>query len=271
MKKDIKLIAFDIDGTIITEDGRVLEETKEIIKDLKAKGIEIVLCTGRAFNGFYWIREKLGLVDYDDYSITCTGAFIRQNATGKAFIKKTLTEKEAEDIISKLDDDKIDATIHTRDILYNKAKYPNKYFLEDQKKMRMPWLRYDSLDDIHDDIARVCFESDVKTLDKFDDRHKAYFKENYKYMRNDKNIIEVLNKDAGKSEALIELLEKLDIKLDEAMYFGDGENDVKSLRAVGVGVAMGNAEEITKEASDYVIGDNNEPSIAKFLKEYFDD
>ncbi len=271
MKKDIKLIAFDIDGTIITEDLRVLEETKEIIKDLKKRGIQIVLCTGRAFNGFYWIREELGLMDFDDYSITCTGAFVRQNATGKALIKKTLSPDQAQQIAAKLDDDKIDVTIHTRDILYNKARKPNKYFLIDKYKMRMPWLRYETMEDIHDDLARVCFESDIKTLDEFEKRHKDDFKEDYKYMRNDKNIIEVLNKDAGKSEALIELLDKLDIKLDEAMYFGDGENDVKSLRAVGVGVAMGNAEEITKEASDYVIGDNNEPSIAKFLKEYFDD
>ena len=74
MKKDIKLIAFDIDGTIITKDGKVLEETKKIITDLKARGIKIVLCTGRNFNGFYWIREGLGLMDFDDYSITCTGA-----------------------------------------------------------------------------------------------------------------------------------------------------------------------------------------------------
>lgn len=271
MKKDIKLIAFDIDGTIITGDLRVLEETKKIIKDLKQRGIQIVLCTGRSFNGFYWIREQLGLTDFDDYSITCTGAFIRQNATGKALIKKTLTKKEAEEISSKLDDERIDVTIHTRDILYNKVKHPNEYFLNDQEKMRMPWLRYESLADIPDDLARVCFESDIKVLDDFEARHKDDFTKSYKYMRNDRNIIEILNKDAGKSETLLELAKMLDIKMDQIMYFGDGANDVKSLKAVGVGVAMGNAGDITKEAADFVIGTNDTPAIAEFLKEYFDD
>lgn len=271
MKKDIKLIAFDIDGTIITDNLEVLDQTKNIIKELKAKGIEIVLCTGRTFNGFYWIREELGLVDYDDYSITCTGAFVRQNATGKALIKKVLTKKEADEISSKLDDDRIDVTIHTRDILYNQAQNPNKHFINDQKKMRMPWLRYLSLDDIQTDLGRVCFEADTEVLDEFEKRHKADFDKSFRYMRNDINIIEILNKDAGKSSALRDLAKMLGIEMENVMYFGDGANDVKSIKAAGVGVAMANGRTLAKDAADFVIGDNNEPSIANFLKEYFDE
>lgn len=271
MKKDIKLIAFDIDGTIITKDGRVLEETKNIIKDLKQRGIKIVFCTGRNFNGFYWIREELGLVDFDDYSITSTGAFVRQNATGKALINKVLTKKEVQEISSKLDDDRIDISIYTRDILYNKAKHPNKHFLRDQAVERMPWLRYESLDDIDVDLARVCFISDIEILDEFEKRHMDDFKADYKYMRNDQFIIEILNKDAGKSESLADLAAMLDIKMDQVMYFGDGANDAKSLRAAGVGLAMANAVEDAKEAADFVIGDNDTPAIAEFLKDYFND
>ncbi len=271
MRKDIKLIAFDIDGTIVNKDDRLLDATKDIIIDLKQRGKEIVLCTGRTFNGFYWIREELGLMDFDDYSITCTGAFVRQNATGKALIKKVLTEADVNKIASKLDDDRIDVTIHTRDILYNKAKNPNQHFLNDKTRMRMPWLRYETIKDINDDLARVCFESDIEILDEFEKRHKEDFNNSYKYMRNDRNIIEILNKDAGKSETLLDLVNMLNLKLDQVMYFGDGVNDIKCLKAVGVGVAMGNAVEQTKQAADFVIGDNNSPAIAEFLKDYFND
>lgn len=269
MKKDIKLIAFDIDGTLITDDLKVLDQTKNIIKKIKEKGIQIVLCTGRSFNGFYWIREELGLVNFDDYSITCTGAFVRQNATGKALIKKVLNKNQAEEILEKLDDDRIDATIHTRDILYNKVQNPNKHFINDQQKMRMPWLRYESLEDIDLDLARVCFEADTKVLDEFEKRHKTDFEKSFRYMRNDINIIEILNKYAGKSAALKALAKMLDLEMENVMYFGDGANDVKSIKAAGVGVAMANGRSAAKEAADFVIGDNNEPSIANFLKEYF--
>lgn len=271
MKKDIKLIAFDIDGTIITDDHKVLAETKSIIKDLKARGLEIVLCTGRIFNGFYWIREELGLMDFDDYSISSTGAFVRQNATGKAIIKKILTREEAEWIAAKLDDDRIDIAIHTRDVLYNKAKNPNRHFVADQTKLRIPWFRYETFADIDDDIARVCFESDIDILDEFEKRHKDDFNKTYKFMRNDRNIIEILHKEAGKYEALATLSEMLGIKMEEVMYFGDGANDAKVIKAAGVGIAPANARTVTKETADFVIGDNNTPAIAEFLREYFND
>lgn len=271
MKKNIRLIAFDIDGTLITKDGRVLKENKKIIKDLKERGVKIVLCTGRNFSGFYWIRQELDLMGYDDYSITCTGAFIRQNATGKALLKKVLSIEDMKEIEAKLDDTDIQFAIHTRDILYNKYENPNQAFLNDQKLVRMPWLKYKNLGDIKDDLARACFIADKEKIDDFEKRHKDDFINSYKYMRNEKTIIEILHKDAGKSETLRDLAKMLDLDMNEIMYFGDGANDLKSIEAVGVGVAMGNAREITKEAADYVVGDNDTPAIAEFLKEYFND
>lgn len=271
MKKDIKLIAFDIDGTILTKDGRVLIENKNIIKDLKERGIKIVLCTGRNFSGFYWIRQELDLMGYDDYSITCTGAFIRQNATGKAILTKALSKDDMKKIEMMLDDKDIQFVIHTRDILYNKNENPNQAFFKDQKLVMMPWLKYESIDDIKDDLARACFIGDKEKIDDFEKRHKNDFINIYKYMRNEKTIIEILHKDAGKSETLRDLAKMLDIQMDQVMYFGDGANDVKSLKAVGVGVAMGNAGDITKEAADFVIGTNDTPAIAEFLREYFND
>lgn len=271
MKKDIKLIAFDIDGTIITDDGKVLKETKDIIKKLKEKGIEIVLCTGRSFSGFYWIRQELGLMAYDDYSITCTGAFVRQNATGKAILEKSLSKSDIEKIYTKLDDENIDYRLDTRDVLYSNSENPTEEFLNDQAVVRMPWLKYESLDDIEVSIGRACFVSDENTLNEFEKRHKAALYESYRYMRNDRRITEILNKDAGKSETLKDLAKMLNLDMENIMYFGDGANDVKSIKAAGIGVAMGSGRDAAKAAADFVIGDNNEPSIANFLKEYFDE
>lgn len=271
MKKDIKLIAFDIDGTIITKDGKVLAETKEIIKKLKEKGIEIVLCTGRTFNGFHWIRQELGLMADDDYSITCTGAFIRQNSTGKALMEKSLTKFDIKKIYAKLDDKNIDFRIDTRDILYCNSENLSKEFLSDQAVVKMPWLKYENLDDIEAYIGRACFVSDENTLNDFESRHKEDFEKSYRYMRNDRRITEILHKNAGKSETLKDLAKMLDIDMENVMYFGDGANDVKSIKASGVGVAMGNGRTAAKEAADFVIGSNDEASIANFLKEYFDE
>lgn len=266
---DIKLIAFDIDGTLINSKGEVLEETRGLIKDLREKGYRVVLCTGRPFNGYWWIREGLDLMGEDDISINSTGAHIRENATGRDIAKKVLSKADIEKIASFKDDDRVNFAIWTRDIIYTNDPV-NDGFLRDQYLLDMPRLKYESIDDIPQDLTRACFTADADVLDEFEKRHREELEKDYMVMRNAKNIMEILNKKAGKLEAMTYLVDYLSIDLDNVIYFGDGANDVKTLKAVGVGVAMGNGREATKEAADQVIGTNDEPSIADFLRDYLD-
>lgn len=270
MKKDIKLIAFDIDGTLINSKGEVLDETKALIKKLKEMGIKIILCTGRTFNGHWWIREGLDLMNDDDLSIVSTGAFIRQNATGRALVNKSITKDDVAFIFDQIDDPRLQMSIHTRDIIFINEDEPNEAFLKDKGLVRMPRLKYDSLDDIPHEIARVCLSASPEILKDFEDEHRADIEKRFKYMRNAPFISEILNPKAGKSEALRDLADITDIGLDNMMYFGDGLNDLKSVGLVGVGVAMGNGAEPTRKASDYVIGTNDEPAIADFVRKYLD-
>lgn len=270
MKKNIKLIAFDIDGTIINSKGEVLPETRALVRDLRARGIKIILCTGRTFNGHWWIREGLGLMNDDDLSIVSTGAFIRQNATGKALVNKSLTKDDVAFIFDQIDDPRLQMSIHTRDIIFINEDEPNEAFLKDKGLVRMPRLKYDSLVQIPDEIARVCLSASPEILKDFEDKHRDDIEKRFKYMRNAPFISEILNPKAGKSEALRDLAELTGIGLDNMMYFGDGLNDLKSVGLVGVGVAMGNASESTRKAADYVIGTNDEPAIADFVRKYLD-
>lgn len=270
MKKDIKLIAFDIDGTLINSRGEVLPETRALVRDLRARGIKIILCTGRTFNGHWWIREGLGLMNDDDLSIVSTGAFIRQNATGKALVNKSLTKDDVAFIFDQIDDPRLQMSIHTRDVIFINENEPNEAFLKDKGLVRMPRLKYDSLVQIPDEIARVCLSASPEILKDFEDKHRGAIEKRFKYMRNAPFISEILNPRAGKSEALRDLAELTGIGLDNMMYFGDGLNDLKSVGLVGVGVAMGNGAEPTRKAADYVIGTNDEPAIADFVRKYLD-
>lgn len=267
MDKSISLVSFDIDGTLINSKGEVLDETKKLIRDLKDKGYLVVLSTGRPFNGHWWIREELGLMEDDDLSITATGAHIRRNSTGESIYKRLLTEEDIRKIGSFKDDKRINFSIHTRDIIYLNEE-PNQGFIEDQYLVRLPRLKYGSISDIGHDLTRVCFSGDKNILDDFEKRHKSVLSKDYKYMRNDKNVIEILNKEAGKYEAMAELVKFLGLDLENVMYFGDGANDAKVIKNVGVGVAMENARKQTKESAAYVIGSNDRPSIADFARDY---
>jgi cof-like hydrolase len=98
MNKDIKLITLDLDGTLLGSDDGLVKKNKEVIRKLHEKGIRVVIATGRPFNGFWWIREELGLEDYEGYSISNTGAFVRRNADAKIIIDNSMDKKDYEKI-----------------------------------------------------------------------------------------------------------------------------------------------------------------------------
>ncbi len=270
MKKDIKLVAIDLDGTLLNEDKEIAKGNKEIIQKLHEKGLKIVLATGRPFNGFWWIRQELGLEGWEDYSICNTGAFVRRNADGKVLVDNALDETDYEKITSYLVDEDLQIVVFTKDILYNNAEEVNEGFLTDQNVMKMPRQKFETFDDIQEKVARVNFMGKEDELDKFYEANKDRLEDEYMTMRNETYSLEVLKKSSGKGNSLKALCEHLNIDLSDVIYFGDGANDAEALKIAGIGVAMENASDEAKEVADEVTKKNDEAGVAHFLKELLD-
>ena len=75
----IKMVALDLDGTLLTSDKKISQRNEAILKQLHHDGIKIVLCTGRPINAIWKYIEQLGLTNVDDYTITFNGALVIQN------------------------------------------------------------------------------------------------------------------------------------------------------------------------------------------------
>ena len=177
MDKDIKLVAIDLDGTLLATDKKIVEKNIEAIKKIHEKGIEVVIATGRCFNGFWWIRQKLGLEGFDDYSICNTGAFVRRNADGKAIIENPMEKSDYEKISSYLGEYDLQIGIFTKDVLYNNAEVVNDGFRKDQEIMKLPRLKFKDYDDIEGKVARINFMGDEDKLDRFYEENKEAFKQ----------------------------------------------------------------------------------------------
>ncbi|MFO3717976.1 Cof-type HAD-IIB family hydrolase [Anaerococcus sp. ENR1011] len=270
MNKDIKLVAIDLDGTLLGSDEKIVEKNIDAIKKIKEKGIEVVIATGRCFNGFWWVRQELGLEGFDDYSICNTGAFVRCNATSKAIIENPLEKEDYEKITSYLGDYDLQVGIFTKDVLYNNEEVVNDGFKKDQEVMKLPRLKFKDFDEIEEKVARINFMGNQDELDKFYEENKEALEKDYMTMRNETYSLEVLKKSSGKANSLKKLCEYLDIDLANVAYFGDGANDIEAIKLAGLGIAMGNAKEETKEAADYVTSTNDEAGLAEFLEKIFD-
>ena len=79
---------------------------------------------------------------------------------------------------------------------------------------------------------------------------------------------ECFNSDVSKSEALKWVADKLGITMDEVMAFGDSDNDIDMLKAAEIGIAMGNANDVTKAIADYVTDDCDKQGIPKALEHF---
>ena len=270
MNKDIKLVAIDLDGTLLGTDRKIVEKNIDAIKKIHDKGIKVVIATGRCFNGFWWIRQELGLEGFDDYSICNTGAFVRCNANGKTIIENPLEKEDYEKITSYLGDYDLQVGIFTKDVLYNNEEVVNDGFRKDQDIMKLPRLKFKDFDDIEEKVARINFMGNQDELDKFYEENKEALEKDYMTMRNETYSLEILKKSSGKANSLKKLCEYLNIDLANVAYFGDGANDIEAIKLAGLGIAMGNAKEETKEAADYVTSTNDEAGLAEFLEKIFD-
>ena len=86
----IKLVAIDLDGTLLDGKKQVSQKNKEVLAQAKAQGVKIVLCTGRPLRAIRPYLEELSLNESGDYSITFNGGLVQKKDTGEIMEKAAL-------------------------------------------------------------------------------------------------------------------------------------------------------------------------------------
>ena len=94
----IKLVAVDIDGTLITSDRKITPEVYQAIQDAKAQGVKIISATGRPIAGVQNLLDELNLKDAGDYVITFNGGLVQDTSTGEDIVKEIMTYEDYQDI-----------------------------------------------------------------------------------------------------------------------------------------------------------------------------
>ena len=94
----IKLIAVDIDGTLLNSQRQVTPEVFQAIQDAKAAGVKVVIATGRPIPGVLPLLEELNLNQDGDYVITFNGGLVQETSTGNELIREMLSYEDYLDI-----------------------------------------------------------------------------------------------------------------------------------------------------------------------------
>lgn len=267
----IKILAFDLDGTLLKNDKTIDPRTLASIQKAMKEDLHIVIASGRDKNGCRFVYEPLGLENGNHFLALVNGQIIYD------FENK---EYDLDDVLSAEDGLKIQEVCRKYDIEgifccgYDFYSYisrlgrikksikshifgePMDYGLKSGAEYRnFIDLPYKDIS-LQQDINKVCLV-----------HSKAFFEKNLAKMKEDladydvcmvgPDWMEIMPKGVSKASAIERIAKKLGCTMNEVMAFGDAENDIEMIERAGIGVAMGNAMETVKNAA-CVVSDTNE-------------
>ena len=268
----IKLIAIDIDGTLLNEKKHIEKAQKKAIHEAIEAGIKIVLCTGRPLYGILPFYKELGLheLDQEGYVILNNGCSVHKTKDWELIECSEITPDDMEHLYKFSEKYDINFTLVDEMQYFNIGRKPTKELIIDAQFV------FSDITDITLEqaksgkykIVKVMFLGDPEEMKKFQTEYEDTIKERYEGVLSQSYVYEVLPKGYNKGTGLKNLAEKLGIKQEEVMAIGDGNNDVEMLEYANYGVAMGNASELAKNAAKYTTDTNENDGVAKAIRKY---
>lgn len=265
----IKLIAIDMDGTLLDSNMDLSKETINTVREAIKAGIKIVLCTGRPTKGALDATKELGLYGTDAYLITYHGAVTTKLDTFEKVTTHTISPPEIKDLFKLAGDFNAQSFAITDYSMDTTTENPSDLAHFESTVMQIPIKQYklDELDpNQHYDKFMLMDNSEV--IDKAEKNLPKDLHNHYTILRSDPHFLEFINKKSDKGRAVEELATKLNLPLEQVMGIGDGGNDFHLIETVGFGVAMGNALKEIKDIADYVTDTNDNDGAAKAIRKF---
>lgn len=273
LKKQIKMVGLDLDGTTLNDYGRISERTVDAFHQATAQGVHIVISTGRTFDS---LPKQLFSIDGLEYVVTSNGAHITKLKGLERIYEDHIAPKAAEEIAQLLTGSGISVEIFVdgkayidkdeydgyakhgstyRDVHYiltTRNPIPDFYgfMLKHKHQLENISLNFEFMEE-REEWRRRLSEIEGITL-------TTSFAHN----------IEIGGANTSKAQALRYLMEQLDLVPEQLLACGDSPNDLEMIKLAEVGVVVANASEEMKTYADYVTDTNDRDGVAKAIEKF---
>ncbi len=283
-----KLVAIDLDGTLLNSYGEVSNENKQAIKNAINNGVEVVLSSGRIGDSVESIANELGA---NNYYISGNGSMLYNMKENKIEYENFIEKEKMLKLIKICDENSIYYSIYTENMVITKSLKYNVAFYnyENSKKLSNKRTNINIVQNIYEYVENlednkflkitICDDSEIifsRIIDKFkkinnidvlDVAHmsRKIIKDGTEEVPVEYYYTEITNKNVDKWTAIEYLIKKLNIKKEEVIAIGDNMNDEIMIKNAGLGVSMGQANPKIKKIADIVTQDNNNNGVAFIL------
>ena len=259
-----KLVAVDLDGTLLDDQKNIPEENVRAIRAAVAQGVSVMLATGRPYPAACWVFETLGVGE--GLILSQAGGLVSAYPSGETVYSRSHDPEFVRDLAEFCaQHDYFFHGMGPRDYYFLRphpmADLTESYFgypgvvtpLEDMLKLRLGKLNVITPAEETPRAAALL---------------KAEFGGRAEIAVSDACVIDFTPLGVDKASALLAAAESLGVSREEIIAIGDTENDIPMIRAAGLGVCMANGVPAAKEAADVIAPTNNDAGVAKILEQY---
>ena len=287
-----KLVAIDLDGTMLNQYGIITEKTKKAISKAQEKGVEVMIASGRAITSVKRFSKE---INSNKYFISGNGAITYDIKNNKILYENILSKTKALKIIKICEENSIYYNVYTENgIIAKNLSYNTLYYYkdnltkpdEDRTHINIVENVYDYFEQREEKILKIMicdehktvFNSIVRKLKELSEievlevshMSRKIIKQGTDEIALEYFYTEVSAKDVDKWNALEEIIGLMNISKEEVVTIGDNANDLKMITNAGLGVAMGESAPYVKQSADIIAPTNDEDGVAIILNKIFD-
>ena len=287
-----KLVAIDLDGTMLNQYGIITEKTKKAISKAQEKGVEVMIASGRAITSVKRFSKE---INSNKYFISGNGAITYDIKNNKILYENILSKTKALKIIKICEENSIYYNVYTENgIIAKNLSYNTLYYYKDnltkpdenRTHINIVENVYDYFEQREEKILKIMicdehktvFNSIVRKLKELSEievlevshMSRKKIKQGTDEIALEYFYTEVSAKDVDKWNALEEIIGLMNISKEEVVTIGDNANDLKMITNAGLGVAMGESAPYVKQSADIIAPTNDEDGVAIILNKIFD-
>ncbi len=259
-----KLMAVDIDGTLLNNKDQLTEGTKLAIKHAVEKGLIFTIASGRPIQGVEYLIEML---DLDLPFITYNGAMVVMGKSKEILYEQKLSAKDVKDIL--LLGEKYGLTVMAWKDNGLYATEINERVEQYKKISKVEPVLITDVDAFSKDgCTKMLWYDEVEKIRELQNEIGPMLSDNVNFHTSRPYFLEFVDKKASKAIAMDRLGAHFGVQQGEMIAVGDGLNDLSMIEYAGLGVAMANAEEPVKEKADYITLSNDEDGVAHVITKF---
>lgn len=265
----IKLIAVDLDGTLLRDDLKISDKTKDIIRKVAAKGIYFVIATGRTYKATSQYNDDLKI---NHPMCSQNGAIVKEPNGDITYFKQISIELSRDFVRYSNDNGYVCSVFYGDHEIYMNKEDSYTRGLHVRYNQAEPTVSNDLANNIMKPVTKLLItDFDSARITRINRDLLQRYGESLNVARSGKWYIDIMKKGVSKGEALKYLADKLNISNEHILAIGDSRNDLEMLKYAKIAVAMNNAEDIIKENADFITANNNDEgvyeAIDKFVRE----